>query len=119
MNAHIKLLDRDMLANARALAGYHDTDGRSGTAVALRALVAEVETLREAAKGALFVVNQAGQATMLAQLKASVLLMITEKIAPVIDDEIEQRQQSGCAENWAPLQALSNELHGAIRLAKG
>jgi hypothetical protein len=114
MNAHIKILGQDMLTGARDLARCFDAEGRSGTAVAIRSLVFEIETLRDAAKGALFVVNQASQSTMLAQLKASVLLMIAEKIAPVIDTEIEQRP-----EDWALLQGLSDELHAAIQLAKG
>jgi hypothetical protein len=109
----------DMLASARALAGWHEDEGRAGSAVAIRGLVSEIENLREAAKGALVIVNQASATASLAQLKVSVLFLIAEKLAPVIDAEIEQRQAGGNAEDWAGLQVLSNELHAAIKLAKG
>jgi hypothetical protein len=73
-----------------------------------------VEILREAA--------QANAMAALAQLKASILLMIAEKIAPVapvIDAEIVRRLSHEDAANWSSLQSLSDELHAAIKLAKG
>lgn len=109
----------DTLASARLLASWHEDQGRAGTAIAIRGLVSEIETSREAAEGALVIVNQANAMAALAQMKAAVLFLIAEKLAPVIDAEIEQRQAGGNAEDWAGLQVLSNELHAAIKLAKG
>jgi hypothetical protein len=123
MNAPAKFLptplSRKLLASARDLACDYDKIGRPGTAIAINGLVAEIETLQEAAKGSLVIVNQASRSATLARLKATVLLTIAEKLRPVIDQEIEDRKQSGNAEDWAALQALSDELHAAIRLAKG
>lgn len=108
-----------LLAGAREAAEWHETQGRSGTAATIFNLVSEIEALREAAKGQLVIVQEASRIASLAQLKASVLLMIAEKLQPVIDQEIEQRQAGGNVESWASLAALSNELHAAIWLAKG
>jgi hypothetical protein len=119
MTVHIVALDRDLLSSARILADYHDTDGRHGTAIALRSLVAEVETLREAAKGALVIVSQACATASLAQLRASVMLIIAEKLAPVLDRELEWDCRADNEEEAALLQGLSDELHAAIRLLKG
>jgi hypothetical protein len=113
-------LTAQLLTSARELAYWYEKEqARPGTAATIYNLVSEIEALREAAKGSLVVVNQAVSDKTLAQLKATTLLTVAEKIAPVIDDEIEQRQQSGCAEHWAALQALSDELHASIRLARG
>lgn len=49
----------------------------------------------------------------------STLLIVAEKIAPVIDEEIETRKQSCVEAYWAPLQLLSVELHAALRLVRG
>ena len=121
MNAPIRstTITAHLLASARALATAHDAAGRPGTAIALTSLVAEVETLREAAKGAVIVLGQASADLALAQLRSVTLLLIAEKLAPVIDQEIEQRQASGNDEDWSSLQALSDRLHAAIKLAKG
>ena len=124
MNAPTKIrpapLAAQMLTSARELAYWYEKDqARPGTAAAIYNLVSEIEALREAAMGALVIVNQAGSAKALAQLKASVLLIVAEKLAPVIDQEIEDRKLGGNAEDWAALQALSDELHAAVRLAKG
>jgi hypothetical protein len=108
-----------LLASAKALAGWHEDEGRSGSAIAIRSLVSEIERLREAAASQIVIVQQANASASVAQLKATCLLIVGEKLAPVIDEEIEQRQQGGNGEDWAPLQVLSNELHAAIRLAKG
>ena len=108
-----------LIASARELAAWHEDEGRSGSAIAIRSLVSEIENLREAAKGSLVIVNQASAMASLAQLKASVLLLIAEKLAPVIDFEIENRKQFGPPSEYAGLQALSDELHAAIKLAKG
>lgn len=125
MNISIKtsppnFLTAALLADARTLAvHYQHEEDRPGTAATIFNLVSEIEMLRDAAKGSLIIVRQACSAADLANLRASVLLLIAEKLAPVIDQEIEQRQHGGNVEDWAALQALSNELHGAIRLAKG
>ena len=99
-----------LLDSARQLASWHEDHGRSGSAIAIRSLVTEVENLREAAKGSLVVVTEACRRADLANFKASVLLLIAEKLAPVIDCDVE---------DWDALQALSDELHAAIKLAKG
>ena len=121
MNAPIRstTITAELLASARDLANAHHAAGRSGTAIALTSLVAEVETLREAAKGAVVALGQASSDLALAQLRSVTLLLIAEKLAPVIDQEIEQRQASGNDEDWSSLQALSDQLHAAIKLAKG
>jgi hypothetical protein len=108
-----------LLQSARELASMHNREGNDGTAIALNSLVAEVETLREAAKGALIIVNQACATASLAQLRASVLLIIAEKLAPVLDRELEWDCRADNEEEAALLQGLSDELHAAIRLAKG
>lgn len=107
------------LADTRELAYWHESEGRPGTAVMIHTLVAEIELLREAVKGSLVVVNQALADKNLATLKASSLLTVAEKIAPVLDEEIEQRKQSCVPEYWAPLQALSDELHATMKLVRG
>lgn len=121
MNAPVRTaaMTAHLLTSARQLAASYEASGRPGTAIALNSLVAEVETLREAAKGAVIVLGQASADLSLAQLRSTTLLLIAEKLAPVIDHEIEQRQASGNAEDWTSLQALSNQLHAAIKLAKG
>jgi hypothetical protein len=113
-------LSARLLSSARELASYYaQNERRPGTASVIYNLVAEIEGLREAAKGQLIIVQQACKSADLANFKASVLLMIAERIQPVIDAEIEQRQASGHAEDWAQLQALSDDLHAAIKLARG
>lgn len=112
-------LTAKLLVSARDLAIWHEDQGRSGTATTIYNLVWEIELLREAAKGSLLIVNQACADKTLAQLKATALLTVAEKISPIIDNEIEDRQRGGNAEDWAVLQALSDQLHAAIKLAKG
>lgn len=112
-------LTPSLLESARELAAWHRNEGRDGTAVTIQNLVAEVELLHDAAKGSLVIVNQAISDKMLAQLKASTLFNVAEKLAPVLDQEIEDRQQGGNLDDWAVLQVLSDELHAAIRLVKG
>jgi len=112
-------LTAQLLASARDLAGWHEDQGRSGTATTIYHLVWEIEWLREAAKGSLVIVQQAGTMAKLAELKASTLLIVAQKLAPVVDREIEERKHSGNSEDWVALQALSDELHASIRLAKG
>jgi hypothetical protein len=108
-----------ILQSARDLATWHADQGRSGSAVCIQNLVAEIESLREAAKGSLVIVNQATSAKTLAELKLSTLFIVAEKLAPVIDDEIETRKQACVPEYVAPLQSLSDELHAALRLVRG
>jgi hypothetical protein len=107
-----------MLESARDLAQFHSGQGYTGTAICIRNLVAEIELLREAVKGSLVVVNQALADKNLATLKASTLFIVAEKIAPVIDGEIETRKAGCNPEDWAALQALSDELHAALRLVR-
>lgn len=111
-------LTEQMLVSARDLAYWHEDQGRPGTCVTIHILASEIETLREAAKGSLVIVNQAIAGKTFAELKASALLSIAQKLQPFIDDEIEQRQSGGNVEDWAALQVLSNELHAAMRLAR-
>lgn len=117
MNAPV-LSTPNLPGSAREIARAFDREGRGGVAVMIRLLVSEIEDLREAAQGSLVIVNQAVTDKNLATLKASTLLIVAEKIAPVIDEEIEQRKHGGNEEDWALLQALSDELHAAIRLVK-
>ena len=116
MNAPLRTipLTASLLESARDMAAAHDKNGYPGTAIAIRSLVAEVEALREAGTDALVAVNHAYAVASLAQFRASVLLIVAEKIVPVLDSEIEQRP-----EDLALLQGLSDELHAAIKLAKG
>ncbi len=120
MNAPANLvpLSESMLASARDLAYWHEDQGRPGTCVTIHILVAEIERLRDGIKGSLVIVNQAMAGKTLAELKASALFAIAEKLAPAVDAEIEQRQHGGNEEDWAPLQVLSDELHAAIRLVR-
>lgn len=108
-----------LLTSARELARWYEKEqARPGTSATIYNLVSEIEALREAGKGALVIVNHANSIASLAQLKASVLLMIAEKLHPVLDQEIEDRKAGGNDEDWAALQALSDELHAAIKLAR-
>lgn len=111
-------LTRELIGSARDLAYYYEhEEGRPGTAATIYNLVSEIEALREAAKGSLVIVNQAVSDKTLAQLKASALLGIAQKLQPIIDQEIEDRKAGGNDEDWASLQAHSDDLHAAIRLA--
>jgi hypothetical protein len=121
MNARAQIppmMSEQAIATHRDLASWHEDQGRTGSAIAIRSLAFEVERLRDAVTGSLVIVNQALADKTMAELKASALLMIAEKLAPVIDEEIEQRKHSGIGEYWAPLQALSDQLHAAIRMAR-
>jgi hypothetical protein len=109
-----------MIVSARELAHWYEKEqARPGTALTIYTLVHEIELLREAAKGAVIVVNQAVTDKNLAALRASALLNVAEKIAPVLDQEIEQRQAGGNPEDWALLQVLSDELHATMKLVRG
>jgi hypothetical protein len=112
-------LTSTLLGGAREQAVWHQDQGRHGSAATLLILIAEIEAYREAAKGQLAIVSHACATASLAQLRATVLLIASEKAAAALDEEIEQRKFGGNAEDWAALQALSDELHAAIRLAKG
>lgn len=108
-----------MLQSARDLAQWHEKEqNRPGTAATIYNLVAEIEALREAAKGSLVIVSQAVTDKNLATLKASTLLIVAEKIAPVIDEEIQRRKSRNEVLYVTPLQALSDELHAALRLVR-
>jgi hypothetical protein len=115
-----KPITAELLTSARELAHWYEKEqARPGTAAAIYNLVSEIEALREAANAALDAINHASAAVAFSQLKSTVLLLIAEKLAPVIDHEIEQRMASGNDEDWSSLQVLSDELHAAIKLAKG
>jgi hypothetical protein len=124
MNAPVRtspatnFLTPEALASYRDLAAWHEDQGRAGSAIAIRQLVFEIETLREAAKGSLVIVNQAVTEKNLTLLKASTLLIVSEKIAPVLDQEIEDRKGGCNDEDWAALQVLSDELHAAMRMVR-
>lgn len=121
MNASVRTLPAgdQLLTSARDLAMRQEAAGNHDTAATLRKLVDELAELREAAKGAIVIVTQATRDKTLAQLRATTLLAVAEKIAPVLDDEIEQRKFSGIGEYWIPLQKLSDELHASIGMARG
>jgi hypothetical protein len=82
-------LTPERLADARDTARWLEKEQNfTGAALTINVLVAEIEALREAAKGALITVNQAqriaNQATSdknVALLKASTLLIVAEKLA--------------------------------------
>lgn len=112
-------LTPERLQQARESALWNQSEGRHGTALMINVLVAEIESLREAAKGSLVIVNQAVTEKNLAVLKASTLLIVAEKIAPVIDSDIVDRKLGGEGEDWTVFQSLSDELHAAMRLARG
>ncbi|MDB5606673.1 MAG: hypothetical protein JWP25_3573 [Bradyrhizobium sp.] len=108
------------IADTRDLAKWHETEGRNGTAVMIYSLIAEIELLREAAKGSLVIVNQAQADKNLATLRASTLLIVAEKIAPALDKLMDRNVGLGRNyENWPALQSLSDELDAAIRLVRG
>lgn len=107
-----------MLGSAREQARFFDGNNQPGSAAMIRILVSEIETLRETVKGSLVVVNQALADKNLATLKASTLFIVAEKIAPVLDREIQAliHDGEGFSVNFASLQALSDELHAALKL---
>lgn len=112
-------LTPEALASYRDLAAWHEDQGRDGSAVAIRNLVFEIENLREAAEGSRIIVNQAVADKNLARLWACTLLIVAEKIEPVIDKLTERaRALDRNYENWPELQALSDELRATIKSVK-
>jgi hypothetical protein len=143
VSANTSWLTPERLQLARESAAWNEDQGRPGTAVTINVLVAEVENLREAAKGSLVIVNQALADKNLATLKASTLLIAAEKIAAcdlealagalrtakhwmVCDPEFDDPEQfetdaalvDAALANSQPLQALSDELHAALKLVR-
>jgi hypothetical protein len=105
------------LDDTRELASWHEDQGRSGTAVTIRTLVAEIELLREAVKGSLVIVNQAQADKNLAQLRASSLLIVADKITPVLDRYLDEVKRAGNIE-WGWLQVLSDELEATLKVVR-
>lgn len=103
-----EFMPEDMFASFHILANHHDKEGPPGTAIAIRALTDEIEKYRAEFAKAVVVVNEANRALALAQLKAATLFLAAEKMLPAI-----------AANDLAALQSLADELHAAIKLAKG
>ena len=122
-----KFLSLEMLASARAQAAYLEAQGFRGSATMLHMSVTDIETYREAFKGAAITLNHAGgmlkrndnelreasRSLALAQLKLSVLSIAAGKLLPLVDRVI-----VGCSgEQWSALVGAAEELRGALELA--
>lgn len=104
----IEFMPEDMFHGFRTIADDFEKENRLGTAIAIRALADEIEKYRTEFARAVVIVNEANRALALAQLKVSALLLAAEKMLPAI-----------AANDLAALQILADELHAAIKLAKG
>lgn len=128
-----KFLSLEMLASARAQAAYLENQmGLRGSAVMLNMLVADIETYREAFKGAAITLNHAG--TMLArndgelreassslalvQLKLSVLFDAARDALEFLDHQIQEHRYEAGIEGQAALHAIADELRAAIEVAR-
>ena len=126
-----KFLSLEMLASARAQAAYLEAQGFRGSATMLHMSVTDIETYREAFKGAAITLNHAGgmlkrndnelreasRSLAFAQLKCSVLLDAARDALAFLDSQIADYRVADGIEDAAALHAVADELRAAIEVA--
>jgi hypothetical protein len=127
-----KFLKEEMLATARAHAAHLENElNLRGSAVMLRLLVADIEAYREAFKGSVIVVKQAGdmlkrqesdareasRSLALTQLKLSVLFEAAKEVLPFLDRKIAECRLDEGIEGHAAMIAVADGLRAAIEVA--
>lgn len=90
-------------------------------AQALRAILAHEDDLSTTSTGLAVIAHAKDglRRDALTILAADDLLTSLTELLEEVDFEVEQRQNSGNAEDWAELQAKSDRAHAAVRKARG